>query len=208
MEFTGTRLYERLSHKWWPTLVEVDRLVRRIHDEAEYTASVYEYIEEGENEKDVVENSLDFFRVAGFSHPPDFTGAQLAEFGPPRHVGSYIYGRGGLWVDVLGSDGGNGTSGQVQKRHSRSATGGTRQHEQPRKYIRGVIHRSTQRRPIHTFLSLVSSHRHVKHQAFSTESLGAPRQSHHLPNHRDWDGNREPSFRHVPQTCFPQHDTL
>lgn len=95
MEFTGTRLYERLSHKWWPTLVEVDRLVRRIHDEAEYTASVYEYIEEGENEKDVVENSLDFFRVAGFSHPPPISRARNWQSSVLLDMSDLIYTGGG-----------------------------------------------------------------------------------------------------------------
>ncbi|EGX87922.1 fatty acid desaturase [Cordyceps militaris CM01] len=34
----------------------------------DYTALVYEYIEEGENDKEVIEKSLGFFRDAGFSH--------------------------------------------------------------------------------------------------------------------------------------------
>lgn len=41
---------------------------RQIYREIDYTALIYEYIKEGDNDKEVINKSLNFFRDVGFSH--------------------------------------------------------------------------------------------------------------------------------------------
>jgi hypothetical protein len=54
---------------WWlrPPILKVSKLTRLIQHDREYTAIVYEYVEEGENDADAVQKALDFFRLAGFA---------------------------------------------------------------------------------------------------------------------------------------------
>ncbi|KAG8411136.1 hypothetical protein J3459_016581 [Metarhizium acridum] len=68
LQFTGEELRRRLPRKLAPPPIEVDKVVRSIHDEKLYTAVVYEFIEEAENDVDVVKTVLEFLWRAGFSH--------------------------------------------------------------------------------------------------------------------------------------------
>jgi hypothetical protein len=47
--------------------VKVDRVTRSISSSKEYTAIVYEYVEEGESNPDTLRQALDFLWLAGFS---------------------------------------------------------------------------------------------------------------------------------------------
>ncbi|KAF5530443.1 hypothetical protein FPHYL_14078 [Fusarium phyllophilum] len=51
-----------------PPVLQVGKFCRSISTQKEYTAIVYEYVEEGENRPDVVEEADKFFWLAGFSH--------------------------------------------------------------------------------------------------------------------------------------------
>jgi hypothetical protein len=68
MQFTGRELLSRVPSRLLPPYIEVNRVRRSIQRDANYTAIVYEFVEEGENDPDVVQPMLDFFWRAGFSH--------------------------------------------------------------------------------------------------------------------------------------------
>ncbi|KAM3555348.1 hypothetical protein MY1884_005635 [Beauveria asiatica] len=63
----GETLYQ-LPLLWRPPHLRIERTSRQIQSDMEYTALVYEYVEEGENDEAAIEESLNFFRAAGFSH--------------------------------------------------------------------------------------------------------------------------------------------
>ena len=70
MKFTGEELYERLPRKLWPPQIKIEKRNLSIKDEKLYTAVVYEFIPNGENKEEDVQQSLDFFQLAGFSFTP------------------------------------------------------------------------------------------------------------------------------------------
>lgn len=70
VRLSGARIFNELPSKWWPTCHTLEKKRRQLFRDMNYTALVYEYIEEGDNDRDVVAKSLDFFRDAGFSHTP------------------------------------------------------------------------------------------------------------------------------------------
>ena len=62
---------------WWlkPPILKVSKVTRCIQPDREYTAIVYEYVDEGENDVETVQEALDFFWRAGFGR----TSSQLAK---------------------------------------------------------------------------------------------------------------------------------
>lgn len=84
LQFTGRELRDRwsqslrphsdrslgrlVSDKFEPPHIEVDKIVRSLDDAKLYTAVVYEFIEEAENDDDAVKLALDYFWLLGFSH--------------------------------------------------------------------------------------------------------------------------------------------
>ncbi|KAM3543663.1 hypothetical protein ARSEF1564_003423 [Beauveria bassiana] len=67
IKIKGETLYQ-LPLLWRPPHLRIERTSRQIQSDMEYTALVYEYVEEGENDEAAIEESLNFFRAAGFSH--------------------------------------------------------------------------------------------------------------------------------------------
>ncbi|ATY60519.1 hypothetical protein A9K55_005862 [Cordyceps militaris] len=67
IKITGDTLYQ-LPSLWRPPRLKIEKTSRQMERHMEYTALVYEYVEEGENDAAVIEESLNFFRDAGFSH--------------------------------------------------------------------------------------------------------------------------------------------
>ncbi|OAQ97245.1 hypothetical protein LLEC1_07061 [Akanthomyces lecanii] len=63
IKIKGETLF-RLRPEWWPPRLKIEKRTRQMERDAEYTALVYEYVEEGENEEAAVEESLKFFREA------------------------------------------------------------------------------------------------------------------------------------------------
>lgn len=68
VKITGARIFDELPPEWWPSCRTLEKKRRQIYREIDYTALVYEYIDEGDNDKEVIDKSLEFFRDAGFSH--------------------------------------------------------------------------------------------------------------------------------------------
>jgi len=68
MQFTGEELLNRLPKKLLPPYMEIDRVKRSIERGAHYVGVVYEFIEEGENDRAVIGTVLDFLWHVGFSH--------------------------------------------------------------------------------------------------------------------------------------------
>ncbi len=69
-KFTGKELRSLVPRELWPPTIHVNRkLSRRFEDEV-YFAIVYEFVEEGGNEPDVVQSVLDLFWRTGFSNAP------------------------------------------------------------------------------------------------------------------------------------------
>ncbi|OAR05855.1 hypothetical protein LLEC1_06539 [Akanthomyces lecanii] len=68
VKIAGARIFDELPFKWWPSARTLEKKRRQIYREIDYTALVYEYIDEGDNDKEVIDKSLEFFRDAGFSH--------------------------------------------------------------------------------------------------------------------------------------------
>ena len=68
MQFTSEELWNRLPRKLRPPYLKVDRVERFIEPDVLYTAVVYEFVEEGENEPEVLGSVLDFLRHVGFIH--------------------------------------------------------------------------------------------------------------------------------------------
>ena len=62
---------------WWlrPPVLKVSKVSRCIQSDREYTAIVYEYVDEGENDAETVQEDLNFFWLAGFGR----TLSQLAK---------------------------------------------------------------------------------------------------------------------------------
>ncbi|KAJ4161591.1 uncharacterized protein LMH87_007622 [Akanthomyces muscarius] len=67
IKIAGDILYQ-LPPLWQPPHLKIEKIPRQIERNKEYTALVYEYVEEGENNAEVIQESLNFFRDAGFSH--------------------------------------------------------------------------------------------------------------------------------------------
>ncbi|KAK0640839.1 hypothetical protein B0T16DRAFT_430841 [Cercophora newfieldiana] len=70
MRFTGEELLARLPTRLHPPPIKVGRVERSISKHATYFAVVYEYVEEGLNDPDVVQEVLDFLWCVGFGHVP------------------------------------------------------------------------------------------------------------------------------------------
>ncbi|KAM3427565.1 hypothetical protein MY4824_009355 [Beauveria thailandica] len=68
VKITGARIFDELPPNWWPSCRTLEKKRRQIYREIDYTAIVYEYIDEGDNDKEIIDKSLEFFRDAGFSH--------------------------------------------------------------------------------------------------------------------------------------------
>jgi hypothetical protein len=76
-------------------MIKVDKLTRFIERDKEYTAILYEYIEEGQNDADVVQEAVDFFWLVGFSFtlsqlPQNWKSGvliDLCDIAPPRGYG-------------------------------------------------------------------------------------------------------------------------
>lgn len=62
------QLFRGLHRSLKPPALHVGKIKRSMSADKDYTAIVYEYVEEGENPPDVVEEVADFFWLAGFSH--------------------------------------------------------------------------------------------------------------------------------------------
>jgi hypothetical protein len=63
-----SEVFSGLSLKLAPPVLKVDKMTRFIYPGKgkEYTAIVYEYVEEGENDPDAVQQALNFFWLTGF----------------------------------------------------------------------------------------------------------------------------------------------
>ena len=68
LQLNSDDLLRLLPRKLLPPYIEVSKLKRSIHPDACYTAVVYEFVEEGVNNPEVVQEVLDFFWLGGFSH--------------------------------------------------------------------------------------------------------------------------------------------
>ncbi|OAQ66346.2 hypothetical protein VFPPC_07915 [Pochonia chlamydosporia 170] len=68
LQFTGEQLYKHLPWKLHPPYIEVDKMVRSIDKTKNYTAVVYEFVEEADNDPNVVKSVLEFLWRVGFSH--------------------------------------------------------------------------------------------------------------------------------------------
>lgn len=70
MQFTGAELLQHLPRDLRPSPIQVDDVTRELDADATYTALVYEFVEEGGNDFDVVQRVLDFLWCFGFSWCP------------------------------------------------------------------------------------------------------------------------------------------
>lgn len=91
--FSGHSLLE-LPKDLKPPVLQVGKFCRSISTEKEYTAIVYEYVEEGENRPDVVEEADRFFWLGGFSHSSspaarNWKSGVLVDLSDIIHAGGY-----------------------------------------------------------------------------------------------------------------------
>jgi hypothetical protein len=94
-----------------PPVIKVDKVNRFIQPDREYMAIVFEYIEEGENAVDAVQEVMDFFWLAGFCRTLSLllknwkssVLVDLSDFAPPRGYGWtwHIYNRGPFSAPLL-----------------------------------------------------------------------------------------------------------
>ncbi len=71
MRFQGIELLRRMPLDLHPPMsMKVGRIERCIDADLTYTALVYEYVEDGENDPAAVQEVLDFLWRAGFAHAP------------------------------------------------------------------------------------------------------------------------------------------
>ncbi|KAK3944262.1 hypothetical protein QBC46DRAFT_361214 [Diplogelasinospora grovesii] len=68
LKLTGRDLLRLLPRKLLPPYIKVSGVRRSIRQDACYTAVVCEFVEEAENDPEVVQQVLDFFWCVGFSH--------------------------------------------------------------------------------------------------------------------------------------------
>jgi hypothetical protein len=92
-----SEVFSGLSLKLAPPVLQVDKVTRFLHPGKgkEYMAIVYEYVEEGENDPDTIQQAFDFFWLAGFCTtlsqlPKNWVSGvlvDLCEIVPPRGYG-------------------------------------------------------------------------------------------------------------------------
>ncbi|KAG5758495.1 hypothetical protein H9Q72_013371 [Fusarium xylarioides] len=92
-KFSGHVLLE-LPKDLRPPVLQVGKFCRSISTQKEYTAIVYEYVEEGENRPNVVEEADKFFWLAGFSHSSspaarNWKSGVLVDLSDIIHAGGY-----------------------------------------------------------------------------------------------------------------------
>ncbi|GAO20055.1 hypothetical protein UVI_02064500 [Ustilaginoidea virens] len=68
LRFTGRELRHYLPRRLEPPPIRVEKIVRRLDDDASYVAVVYEFVDEGDNDYSTVKSVLEFLWHAGFSH--------------------------------------------------------------------------------------------------------------------------------------------
>jgi hypothetical protein len=56
------------TRKVRPPMILVDRLKRFLRPGTQYTGIIYEIIEEGGNDKEAMDKTFEFYRLAGFGH--------------------------------------------------------------------------------------------------------------------------------------------
>lgn len=61
-------VFRRMGRGLRPPVITISKITRSMPPDRKYIAIVYEYVDEGENDRDVVQKALDFFWLAGFGH--------------------------------------------------------------------------------------------------------------------------------------------
>lgn len=68
LHLTGRDLLRLVPGKLLPPYIEVSNVKRSIQEDASYIAVVYEFVEKGQNDPEVVQQVLDFLWCVGFSY--------------------------------------------------------------------------------------------------------------------------------------------
>lgn len=100
MQFTGKELHKRLGRRFCEAYAKVEKIERYLEDEKDYTAIVYEYIEDGPTDPKVAQPVIDFLWLVGFSLD-DVNRSQNWESGVLLDQSAIVWPRGYGWKPFL-----------------------------------------------------------------------------------------------------------
>ena len=60
-------IFNNVKFRFWPPVLQLGRIKRFMEPDKEYIAIVYEYIEDADNTRDLMQPLLDWFQLTGFS---------------------------------------------------------------------------------------------------------------------------------------------
>lgn len=66
LKISGDELKAKFPPHHWPPTLDIDKIHRELYDDTEYTAIIYEYVEEAENMLETMQETIDFLEQTGF----------------------------------------------------------------------------------------------------------------------------------------------
>lgn len=99
MRVTSAQLHAKIPRRRWPEYIDAGEWARGPENNRDYLAMVYEYIEDGENIPEKMQETIDFLHDTGFHYTictmlRNWKNSMLIDFSDIIHVG------GNGWCDV------------------------------------------------------------------------------------------------------------